>query len=187
MAAWADGINLTDEFGTLTITSSGITSRGAELMSFNGIAAPAGRALGAVSFSTGAMLSGTMFGGGDFSSAGSCFVVTGVGAYGQPKGTIFTGDFVGPIAWALVSHTGKWDYVFQLSGKIRGELWTGREVTGTTTQTILLYKNQWQIDHKGGIHAGASNLAVPEPGTLGLLATGLIGIAGTVRRKFSAV
>src|ERR1019366_1872646 len=61
---------------------------------------------------------------------------------------------------------------------------SGGGAFGTTTQTIYAYKNQWVVDHQGGIHLGNSNPAVPEPGTLGLLATGLIGMAGSIRRKF---
>jgi hypothetical protein len=33
------------------------------------------------------------------------------------------------------------------------------------------------------IAVGDTSIAVPEPGTLGLLGTGLVGIAGLVRRK----
>ena len=70
-----------------------------------------------------------------------------------------------------------------LSGAIQGMFWDGRTVSGTTTQTIYAFKNQWYQDGKGGIRIGNSNIAVPEPGTLGLLGTGLIAIAGSMRRK----
>jgi hypothetical protein len=184
-AAWADAIDLTNQFGTVIITNAGIVSKGSELMSYNGIVAPPGRALGSVSFSTGALASGDIWSGGTFSSAGSSFIVSsGGGGYGQPaKGIIFSGAFVGPISWTLVSHPGKWNYVFTLSGTIQGQLWNGRTVTGTTTQTIYAYKNQWLQDHQGGIRLGNTNLAVPEPGTLGLLVTGLMAVGGTMRRK----
>jgi len=35
----------------------------------------------------------------------------------------------------------------------------------------------------GHIRVGTTNLTAPEPGTLGLLGTGLLGIAGMFRRK----
>ena len=179
-AAWADAIDLTNQFGTVIITNAGIVSKGSELMSYNGIVAPPGRALGSVSFSTGALASGDIWSGGTFSSG----QLTLASASSQPaKGIIFSGAFVGPISWTLISHSGKWNYVFTLSGAIQGQLWNGRTVTGTTTQTIYAYKNQWLQDHQGGIRLGNTNLAVPEPGTLGLLVTGLMAVGGTMRRK----
>jgi len=183
LAAWANGIDLTNEYGTVIITTAGVVTTGSHLMSFDGIPVPRGRAMGSVSFSTGAFTGASIWTGGTFSSTNSSFIVTGIGNLGQPKGVIFSGAFVGPISWTVVSHT-KWDYVFKLSGEIRGQIWTGRVVTGTTTQTIYAYKNQWSIDHDGGIHLGNSHLVVPEPGTLGLLGMGLIVVAGTMRRKF---
>jgi hypothetical protein len=95
---------------------------------------------------------------------------------------LFTGSFVGPVSWTVVSHTGINNYVFALSGTIAGTL-NGRSVTGTTKQIITVFKNQLLLDNEGTIQLSSSNLAVPEPGTLGLLGTGLLGIAGTMRRK----
>lgn len=189
MAAWADEINLTNQFGMVNITTAGVVSKGSELKSYNGIAAPPGRSMGSVSFSTGAFTGASLFSDGTFSSVGSSFLVTsGGGNYGQPpKGTIFSGSFIGPIAWTLVSQSGKYTYNFTLSGTIFGALYTGRDVTGTTTQNITLYKNQWNQDQEGRIRLGSTNLNVPEPGTLGLLGTGLIAVAGSMRRKLFRV
>jgi len=106
MAAWADTITLTNEFGSISISAAGITSRGSQLSSFNGITAPAGHALGSVSFSVGALTSGSIRWGGTFSSSGSWFTVMGIGKYGEPKGTIFNGSFVGPVDWTLTSAPG---------------------------------------------------------------------------------
>lgn len=194
-AAWADEIpawipSIVNEFGTVNITDAGIASKGSELKSFYGITAPPGHSLGSVSFSTGPLISGGIFGGGTFSSFGSTFDVIGVGRWahqltGQRSNpvSLFIGSFVGPIQWKLVSHTGEYDYVFRLRGDISGELYNGRRIAGTTTQTIYLDENQWVHDHQGRIGLGSAQFKVsPEPGTLGLVATGLIAV-GVMRRK----
>ncbi|MGC2419299.1 MAG: PEP-CTERM sorting domain-containing protein [Candidatus Acidiferrales bacterium] len=183
ITASADGINLTNQFGTVTITASGIVSQGSELLSFNGIQAPKNHSLGSVNFATGALSSGSLWTGGTFSDVGSSFLVTGVGNYGQPKGVIFDGAFVGPIDWTLVA-SNKQYHEYQLTGEISGQAYTGRTVSGNTTQTIYTYWNQETVDHKGNIKLGMTHLT-PEPGTLGLLGTGLVAIAGMFRRKRS--
>jgi len=188
MAAWASGVDLTNQFGSVTLTNAGIISRASELMSFNGVTAPPKRSLGSVSFSTGALITGNLWSSGLFSSTGSSFVVKGVGNYGEPRGTIFSGSFTGPILWVLVSHTGN-DYVFELAGSVEGTLYTGRTATGFTTQMIYVNQHQWDQYHRGSIHLGRARIgfpvlrAGPEPSTLGLFAMGLIVIAGTMRRK----
>jgi len=184
IAARADGIDLSNQFGTVTIANSGISTIGSELMSFNGIQAGKNHSLGTVSFSTGALISGDIWNGGTFSDVGSTFFVTGKGNYGQPKGTIFDGTFLGPISWTLIA-SNKQFHEYQLTGEIVGQIWTGRTVTGSTTQTIYTYWNQEKVDHKGGIHLGSTHLNTPEPSTLGLLGTGLVAMAGMFRRKLS--
>ena len=187
VTARADGIDLTNKFGTITILNSGIASRGSELMSFNGFSAPVGHAMGYVNFWTGAFIgsSGSIWTGGEFSSAGSGFMITGAGKYGEPRGVIFQGAFTGPIDWTmLVANT--YFHEYQLTGNIEGMLWTGRIVSGTTSQTIYTYWNQERVDHKGNINLGMTHLATPEPGTLGLLGTGLILSAGFLRHKGAA-
>ncbi len=182
--AYADGIDLTNQFGTISVSTAGITSKGSELTGFNGIVAPKGHSLGSVSYTTGALLSGSVAGGGAFSSAGSTFDVTGNGQGGVPKGSIFTGSFIGPIDWTLVSQVGP-HLTYTLAGDITGMLYTGRTVTGTTTQTIVSVNGQL-AQGIGHIRAGASHLNTPEPGSLMLMGTGLLSVAGVVRRRLQS-
>ncbi|MFY9646883.1 MAG: PEP-CTERM sorting domain-containing protein [Terriglobales bacterium] len=188
IAARADEILLTNQSGTVTLTNAGIVSAGSNLTDFryDRTHTPPGQVLGSVSFSTGALISGTLFGGGIFSDMNSSFDVTGSGKYGVPKGAIFTGSFQGPIDWTLLSHTGS-NYVFDLSSDLAGMLYTGRTVEGNTVQTIYVNLNQWNQNQQGRIRGGhfisESGYAVPEPDTLVLSATGLLAMVGATRRK----
>ena len=182
MAAWADGIDLVNKFGSISISASGISSVHSQLKQFNGVVASPGHSLGSVSFSTGALISGTIQTGGTFSDVGSSFVVIGKGNQVPHKGTIFSGAFVGPVTWTLVSQNGQ-SLVYTLSGTIQGTLWNGHFITGTTTQTIVSTPGQI-AQGIGHIRLGDTHLSgTPEPGTLGLLGTGLVAIGGMLRRK----
>jgi len=188
IAAWASGINIVNRNGTILISNSGLQSIQSDLIQLNSKVAGTGHALGKVNFNTGALSSGTIWTGGTFSDVGSSFIVTGNGNQGVPKGTIFSGAFVGPITWTLISETGKGcphaacKYAFQLSGNLQGQLWTGNTVNGSTVQNINAYYGQWLHDGTGHIGLGHTVLT-PEPGTVALLGNGLVRIASVVRRK----
>jgi hypothetical protein len=127
-------------------------------------------------------------GGGTFSSNDSSFVAIGLGKYGVPKGTIFSGSFEGPITWTLESHTGN-SYVFFLTGDVVGTTYTGRQANGATEQTIFLNQNSWNQNQRGSIHSGVTRVGAapilwPEPNTLLLSTTGVaIMIAASRRRR----
>jgi hypothetical protein len=133
-----------------------------------------------VNFSAGAFTGASILTGGTFSSAGSSFsLISGAANFGQPpKGNIFTGSFVGPVTWTLVSQTGKYTDNFTLSGAFSGTLYTGAAVTGTTTQNITLYTDQWTHDHEVLIRTGNGQLTVPDPSKAALLAARM-GLSGT--------
>lgn len=184
MVAWAGEIDISNQFGSISISNAGISSVGSQLTGWDKIKG----VHGSVSFSTGALTAGSYLTGGTFSSAGSTFVVLGVGKWakaltGQTKNpvTLFSGSFTGPINWTIFSTT-KNSTTYQLSGAIQGMLYTGRIVSGVTTQYLTATNGQWAAG-KGHITMGSSGLSAPEPETLGLLGTGLVGIAGLFRRK----
>lgn len=191
-AAMADGIDLTNQYGSVTILTSGLTSQQSELKSFGGITAPAGQALGRVYFSTGALISGSLWAGGTFSAIGSVFDILGTGARmkafaGQnAKGNIalFSGTFVGPIQWTLVESS-KFFREYQLSGQFQGMLWNGRMISGTTQQTIDTHWNNGTIDsNMGSIRMGITHLtSTPEPGSWSLFGLGLLVMTGMFCRR----
>jgi len=204
VAAWADTITTTNQTGTIAITgmtgtnglgtngTSAISSSGSQLTNFTwgtfSATSGKGGALGSVSFSTGALATGSVSAGGTFAGGGS-FTIVGQGAWlaglpGSPKGktTLFTGSFVGPIDWIFDGKAGP-KLTFTLTGDIAGTLYNGVSVGGTTTQNYYSYSGQL-FSGIGHIQVGNTTLStVPEPGTLGLLGTGLVGIALVFRRK----
>jgi hypothetical protein len=174
MMAWADSsIDVSNAGGTITGNSTGLSLTGSTLFKFGSAVAAN---LGTVTFTTGAFLAGgNPQMGGDIAPGGT-FTITGNGTNGVPSGVLFTGSFTSA-KWTLVT-LANGTHNYTLSGALVDA--SGR--VGATTQ-ITINVGKGFFNGSASLSSGDTNLAVPEPGTLGLLGTGLVGIAGVMRRK----
>jgi hypothetical protein len=131
------------------------------------------------------MTSGDVVYGGTF-AAGGTFSIVGNGTDGLPNGSIFTGTFSEPVKWipdGIIGVDGTISYT--LTGRISG-MYNGTTVSGATVQLTF---DTGSAGFQGSVGLGSGNTVittVPEPGTLGLLGTGLVGVAGVIRKKLKA-
>jgi PEP-CTERM motif-containing protein len=178
-------VDFTNSGGTLSGTNSGLTLTGSTLIAVNGLGGGGlitGNDLGTVSFGTGILSSGTLQMGGTF-AAGGTFNISGNGTSGIPNGVIFNGSFTGPVSWTLVT-LANGTHNYTLTGSLTGTWYTGGTVSGATVQ-LTINTGRGFFNGQTTISSGDTNFAttVPEPGSLGLLGTGLLGVASMVRRK----
>ena len=185
-AGSSGSVDFTNSSGVLSGTSAGLSLSGSELIAangLNGLGLVTG-GLGNVSFSTGALSSGSLQTGGTFASGGS-FTITGNGTDGIPNGTIFNGSFSGPVTWTVITLSNG-THNYELTGVISGTWYNGATVYGATTQ-LTINTGKGFFNGSTNISSGDTNITtVPEPGTLGLLGTGLLGLAGALHRKLKA-
>lgn len=185
LAAFASGVDITNAGGTLSGSSSGLSLAGSTIVAVNGLyggGLDLGSNLGSFTFSTGALTSGTLSGGGTFAGGGS-FSIMGNGTNGVPNGAIFTGTFSGPLTWSVVT-LANGTHNYTLTGAVSGTLGNGYATNGATIQ-LTINTGKGFFNGSTTISSGDTNIVVPEPGTLSLFGTGLIGLAGVIRRKLS--
>jgi hypothetical protein len=189
LTAFADSnFTFQNKGGSLLDTSSGLSLHKSKLLSISGLnggglilptATSALKTLAGLSFSTGAEISSvynaatrmttTIFAGGGF------FTISGFGQYGVPKGIIFNGTFAGPVTVETIARTRTSPSELLLIGNVIGSL------------DGVIYKGMtMELRTGGGMINGTTSLisAVPEPGTLALIGTGLAAMSGMIRRKF---
>ncbi len=192
MGAFAtNSVDFTNSGGTLSGSSAGMTLSGSTLIAVNGLngmGLVTGTDLGSITFSTGALISGSLQGQVGtptiFGSGGS-FMITSNGSNGLPSGVLFNGSFSGNVSWTLVT-LANGTHNYTLTGSITGTWFNGTTVNGATVQ-LTINTGKGYFDGTTSISSGDTNITtVPEPGTLGLLGTGLVGLAGVLRRKMKA-
>ena len=188
VAAWANSTNFQSSGGQITSNGSVLTLNASTLTGVTGIfGGPASGNLGAVSFTTGSLLKGSLATGATFAAGGS-FSLSGNGSNGLPSGILFTGTFSSPTVWTATfvsgagpNHLGAW--VYTLSGNVAGVLSGGQHISAKVTFSTNDVPKGQQFTDFANLNHGAGVL-VPEPGSLALTATGLMGLAFLVRRKW---
>ena len=143
---------------TVNATNGGSIDSTMMLIDING-----SPATGTITWDTGTLSGGN----GSFTyTGGSVTVISGTGT------TVFSGVFSSGTVTTSSSSSGS------------SILITGFFANGGGTETITMNTTgAWKGSIDIGITFGST---VPEPGTLGLLGTGLVGLAGVVRRKLKA-
>jgi PEP-CTERM motif len=187
VAALADNtISWVNAGGTFSAASMGLSITGPTVVGVtmsNGMVITGN--LGTLNLTAGALMSGNLttgcVGGGGcwFSSTGSSFTIS------DTKGPSFSGSFTTNIN-LIGSKTATGKYTYKINGGVLLGSVSGNSMMssgGSTRLTITL--NHLFTGRSVRLAGGSSNVTVPEPGTLGLLGTGLFGLAGVLRRRLA--
>jgi hypothetical protein len=106
--------------------------------------------------------------------------------------TLFNGTFTGPVTWTLVNIVGN-NYFYTLTGNVSGALdpalvallFPGCTTCGFGSGSLftLNISSTGAFSGSANIQSGNMSAAVPEPATLALFGSGLIMVAGVLRRR----
>jgi PEP-CTERM motif len=180
-------IDFTSGSGILRGSAGVLSLSGSPLIAVNGLNGGGlitGNDLGSIAFQTGTLTSFSATTGDYTFAAGGWFTIAGNGTNGVPSGTLFTGAFSGPVSLNLV-YSVNGTNIYDLSGALAGTTASGFKTSGVSIQ-LVINTGKGPFDGSSTVASVDTTVLVPEPGSLGLLGTGLIGLAGVVRRKLKS-
>jgi hypothetical protein len=190
LPAFANSATFQNTGGTLASTNGGttLTLSGSILTLVGGLGPTfndSGTNIGSLTLKTGALVSGSLDATALFGPGGS-FHIADVNT-----GLIFDGSFVSA-TWTPITGLPAGQFGWTLEGTITGTL-NGESVSGATVQLTTIVMTNTNPFGPGGskrirLSTGGTTVPVvtPELGTLGLLGTGLVGIALVTKRKTRA-
>ncbi len=188
--ARADSLTFSNSDGTVKLVGASFTLTNSGISELNGMPVT-GYSL---SFATSTSFSGSLGLGGSWAAGGSLTIKeAGVGV-------VFSGTFSGPVTWTLTSASNCTSCQYVLSGGLSGMFYPSGEgngsgvsiIAGSTTQIGLTTHGTGLYTGKNGSlvdMGGTTSLVtpIPEPGSLGLMGTGLLGVVAVVKRKLKSL
>jgi len=183
-AAWADSIDFSFQGGSIGLSGGAITGTSTLI----GVCDPSQTCpnilgnLGTVSFTTGVWNNVN-----GFAPGGSLTIASNASFPTIGAATLFSGSFTGTTAW-FQSGVNQWTLSGAISGNTLSALYNLLGIIDVNPANGALIALVINFDEQGGtISSGNINVSpVPEPGTLALFGTGLIGLAGALRRRLKA-